>query len=177
MGGGDVGGHGLALSLHLLKELHSFKKFTELLGPNSFCKDFNCLVRLSTAIELPEEEHLFPFLVYMGKGNLLRDLYERVGRAMHTVHTSGGRKTAPLTSLAQEWSVAYTCTLLEIIYFYLIRSRGQVTISLPDGHEVHGERSSIFRMILWLNVYYKFYCQKVKTVSIHLLFYYDVYIY
>lgn len=115
MGGGDAGGHGLALSLHLLKDLHSFKKFTELLGPNSFCKEVNCLVRLSTAIELPEEEHLFPFLVLVGKGNLLKDLYERVGRAMHTVHTSGGRKTAPLTYMAQEWLVVSSCRMLEIM--------------------------------------------------------------
>ena len=101
--GGDVGGHGLALALHLLKEVQSFKKFSELLGPNSFCKDFNSLVRLSTSVELIEEEHLLPFLVSTGKGNMLKDLYERVGRAMNTVHSSGGRKTAPLLSLAEEW--------------------------------------------------------------------------
>lgn len=103
LGGGDFGGHGLALSLHLLKEVQSFKKFAELLGPNSFCKDFNALVRLSTSVELPEEEHLFPFLVSVGRGNMLKDLYDRVGRAMNTVHSSGGRKTTPLTSLADEW--------------------------------------------------------------------------
>ena len=106
-GGGDIGGHGLALSLCLLKELSSYKSFTDLLGPNSFCKDFNVLVQLSTKIELPEEEHLFPFLVSVGKGNVLKDLYDRVGRAMLTVHNSGGRKLAPLTSVAQEWLVIF----------------------------------------------------------------------
>lgn len=105
LGGGDMGGHGLVLSLSLLKELSSFRRFVEILGPNSFCKDFNVLVRLSTSIELPEEEHLFPFLVSVGKGNSLKDLYDRVGRAMLTAHTSGGRKVAPLVTLAQEWCV------------------------------------------------------------------------
>lgn len=104
-GGGDIGGHGLALSLSLLKELSSYKKFTELLGPNSFCKDFNVLVRISTSIELPEEEHLFPFLVSVGKGNILKDLYDRVGKAMNTAHTSAGRKVSSLVSIAQEWLV------------------------------------------------------------------------
>lgn len=49
-------------------------------------------------------------------------------------------------------------SLIDIMF----RSQGQIVISLPDGHDVQGERSSILRMVLWLNTYYKFYCQKVS---------------
>lgn len=49
-------------------------------------------------------------------------------------------------------------SLIDIMF----RSQGQIVISLPDGHDVQGERSSILRMVLWLNTYYKFYYQKVS---------------
>ena len=41
------------------------------------------------------------------------------------------------------------------------RSRGRVVIGLPDGHDVQGERSLLFKMVLWLVTYYRFYCAKV----------------
>ena len=45
MGGGNIGGHGLVLSMHMLKELHSFRTFTSLLTEqyNLLCDSINCL--------------------------------------------------------------------------------------------------------------------------------------
>ena len=91
------------LVYHLLKELRSFSKFSEMFGSNSYLKDFNCLVSLNVSMEFQEEAYLFPFLTTMGKGNTLKDLYDKVGRAMTTASASGGRKIQPLTSVAHEW--------------------------------------------------------------------------
>ena len=101
------GGYGLTLSMHLLKELKSYVQFSELLGPRykSYTKDFTCLSPVNIGVQQLEECHLFPFLVAMGKGNILKDLYERVSRAMFTAHTSQGKKTGPLASAAEEWCV------------------------------------------------------------------------
>jgi hypothetical protein len=143
LGGGDCGGHSLVLALHLLKEMRSFTKFNDLLGPNSHCKDFTSIQRLSSSsIDIPNEDSMFPFFIITGKGNLLKELYDKVGRAMLTAHTSSGRKLNPLISLSNEWS------------------QGKVTVTLPDGQELQADKSSIFKMMIWFNTYYKFYCQK-----------------
>ena len=80
-------------------------KFTDFLKPNSMNKDFSCLRSLSVNISVTEEHHLFPFLFYVSKGNVLKDLYVNVGQAMLRAHTSGGRKCQPLIAIANEWSV------------------------------------------------------------------------
>ena len=129
--------------MNLLKEHGSVSKFTNFLKPESMNKDFSCLVNLSSKIDVPEEHHLFPFLFYVSKGNVLKDLYVNVGQAMLKVHSSAGKKSQPLLSLANEWS------------------QGTVSISLPDGQDVQGEKSSIFKMVFWLNAYQKFFCEKV----------------
>ena len=103
LGGGDNGGHGIALAMNLLKDLQSVSKFTEFLKPDSSNKDFSCLVSLSTRMDMPEEHHLFPFLFYVSKGNVLKDLYVNVGQAMLKVHSSAGRKAQPLLSIANDW--------------------------------------------------------------------------
>ena len=117
LGGSSSGGHGIALALNLFKQLGSVSSFTELLKPDSFYKDFNCLVDLSSSIDIAEEHHLFPFLFFVGKGNVLKDLYVNVGQAMLKAHTSGGRKIQQLMTLANEWSV-YTCTMRCTLYMY-----------------------------------------------------------
>jgi len=45
MGGGSVGGHGLVLALHLLRELQSFNTFTSMLTKqySLLCDGINCL--------------------------------------------------------------------------------------------------------------------------------------
>lgn len=103
LGGGDSGGHGIALALNLLKELGSVTKFAKFLSPESVNRDFSCLDHLSSKIDIPTEHHLFPFLFYVSKGNPLKDLYVNVGQAMLRVHTSAGKKPQPLLALANEW--------------------------------------------------------------------------
>ena len=99
------GGYGLTLSMHLLRELKSYTLFSDLLGPKyeSYHKDFDCLSAVTIDMQMLEECHLVPFLVNVGKGSILKDLYERVARAMMTAHASQGKKTGPLTSAADEW--------------------------------------------------------------------------
>ena len=101
------GGYGLTLSMHLLRELKSYVQFSELLGPRfaSYTKDFTCLTAVTIDVKQLEESYLFPFLLAMGKGNILKDLYERVSRAMLMAHTTQGKKMGPLTSAAEEWWV------------------------------------------------------------------------
>ena len=99
------GGYGLTLSMLLLKETKSYSLFSELLGAKyeSYHRDFDCLSAVTLDMQLMEECYLFPFLVNVGKGSILKDLYERVHRAMMTAHASQGKKTGPLTSVAEEW--------------------------------------------------------------------------
>lgn len=103
---GSTGDHGLTLAMQLLKELQSYTKFAELIGPtsiSSFQKDFTCLNALNTSVELTDDYHVFTFMLATSKNNILKELYERVSRAMQMVHTSNGRKRQPLTTVAQEW--------------------------------------------------------------------------
>lgn len=103
---GFTRGNGLVLAMHLLKELESYSRFNELIGPSSitsFQKDFTCLNELNTSFHLSDEYHCFAFLLPSGKNNILRELYERVNRAMQMVHTSNGRRRQPLATVAQEW--------------------------------------------------------------------------
>lgn len=99
--------YGMTLSMHLLKELKSYGRFSELLSAkySSYHKDFTCLSTVSVDIQQLEECHLFPFLVAFGKGNILKDLYERVSRAMLTAHTSQNKKIGPLISVTEDWLV------------------------------------------------------------------------
>ena len=52
MGGGSVGGHGLVLAMHLLKEQQSFTKFHQLLTENfsHLCDCINCLQPFNKAL-------------------------------------------------------------------------------------------------------------------------------
>ena len=103
---GISGGHGLVLAMHLLKELQSYSKFNELIGPTSvtsFQKDFTCLTSLDTTVQLSDDYHCFSFLLSPGKNNVLKELYDHVNRAMQMVHTSNGRRRQPLNTVAQEW--------------------------------------------------------------------------
>ena len=47
------------------------------------------------------------------------------------------------------------------------RSQGKLTISLPDGQDVQGDKSGIFRMVFWLNAYHKFFCEKVPSLMLN----------
>ena len=45
MGGGDMQGHGMVLALHMVKQLKSYQKFSELLTKkyDSLCRWLHCL--------------------------------------------------------------------------------------------------------------------------------------
>ncbi len=52
MGGGDIGGHGLVLAMHMLKEQKSFRKFVLLLTENygHLCDGVSCLQPFNKAL-------------------------------------------------------------------------------------------------------------------------------
>lgn len=59
MGGGSIGGHGLVLSLHMLKELQSFWTFISLLTEqySLLCDSINCLRPFHTTLSKVSNMH------------------------------------------------------------------------------------------------------------------------
>ena len=128
-GGGDTKGHGMVLALHMVKQLKSFKKFSELLTKHydytynwlhclqpfheqfavSVCACTSCsiktnIVLLSPPIQCPLEPklHLLPFMLPISEGTELGELYLHVKRVMMDVH-EGKEKMESLVLLADEW--------------------------------------------------------------------------
>lgn len=60
-GGGHVGGHGMVVALHLLKELKSSRKFIELLTTkfNAMCKEIECLSPLHDQLKVKSSVHMW----------------------------------------------------------------------------------------------------------------------
>ena len=59
MGGGEVGGHGLVLAMHILREQQSFTKFVQLLTDHYrlLCDGIKCLVPFHSALTCNVSEH------------------------------------------------------------------------------------------------------------------------